>query len=189
MKRKTDGFTLIELMIVVAIIGILAAIAIPAFINYIKRSKTSEAATNLKAMATGASVYYGQERGQATLAARGAGALTVTRCVVADGTTGNAPSQNKTAIDWSTLPDAATFQQLNATPSDPVYYRYDVLTSGTVSGACGDDTAASGQVYTHVAVGDLDGDGTTSRFELAMGVDNNGQLYRNAAIFRQNELE
>ena len=58
MKKK--GFTLVELMIVVAIIGILAAIAIPNFIRFQARSKQSEAKTNLKAVFTGQKSRFGE---------------------------------------------------------------------------------------------------------------------------------
>lgn len=56
--RNNKGFTLIELMIVVAIIGVLAAVAIPAFMNYIKRSKTSEAKLNIREIFDSAIAYY-----------------------------------------------------------------------------------------------------------------------------------
>lgn len=57
-KQAKKGFTLIELMIVVAIIGILAAIAIPNFIKFQARAKTSEAKTNLKAVYTAQRAYF-----------------------------------------------------------------------------------------------------------------------------------
>jgi type IV pilus assembly protein PilA len=58
--RNKKGFTLIELMIVVAIIGILAAIAIPNFLKFQAKSKQSEAKTNLKAIYTAELGYYGE---------------------------------------------------------------------------------------------------------------------------------
>jgi type IV pilus assembly protein PilA len=54
------GFTLIELMIVVAIIGILAAIAIPNFLRFQMKAKTSEGKTNLAAIRTAQQSYYSE---------------------------------------------------------------------------------------------------------------------------------
>ncbi len=58
MKKLQKGFTLIELMIVVAIVGILAAIAIPAYKDYIVRSKVSECAATIGACKTSVTEFY-----------------------------------------------------------------------------------------------------------------------------------
>ena len=58
--RGKKGFTLIELMIVVAIIGILAAIAIPNFLRFQAKSRQSEAKTNLGGIFTAQTAYLGE---------------------------------------------------------------------------------------------------------------------------------
>ncbi len=58
--RTQKGFTLIELMIVVAIIGILAAVAIPQYQNFTKKSKASEAKVILDAIITAEGAYYAE---------------------------------------------------------------------------------------------------------------------------------
>lgn len=58
MKQVQKGFTLIELMIVVAIIGILAAVAIPAYSNYTKKAKFTEVVQATQAIKTGIEACY-----------------------------------------------------------------------------------------------------------------------------------
>ena len=62
-KNKQRGFTLIELMIVVAIIGILAAIAIPKFADLIRKSNEGATKGNLGSVRSALSIYYGDQEG------------------------------------------------------------------------------------------------------------------------------
>jgi prepilin-type N-terminal cleavage/methylation domain-containing protein len=56
--KARNGFTLIELMVTVAVLGVLAATAIPAFMKYIHKAKTSEARQNVRKIYDGARSYY-----------------------------------------------------------------------------------------------------------------------------------
>src|ERR1700685_3583171 len=63
MLKTKKGFTLIELMIVVAIIGILAAIAIPQFANLVAKSQEGACKGNLGTLRSALSIYYGDTEG------------------------------------------------------------------------------------------------------------------------------
>src|SRR5436190_1960572 len=62
LRTARRAFTLVELMIVVTILGVLAAVAIPAFLRYMARAKTSEAVINIQAICDGAVSYFNNER-------------------------------------------------------------------------------------------------------------------------------
>src|SRR5215813_9622196 len=87
MKRIQQGFTLIELMIVVAIVGILAAIALPAYQDYVVRSKMSETEAAIAACKTSVAEYV-SSHGSLPTDNTAAGCSTVATQYVSSGSLG-----------------------------------------------------------------------------------------------------
>jgi type IV pilus assembly protein PilA len=117
MKRVQQGFTLIELMIVVAIIGILAAVALPAYSDYTVKAKVSEVVLASSQCRTAVSEVY--QTGTVAVAANGWGCETTTQSskYVASVTTDANGVITVTASNAADLKGAAGMQ-VTLTPTD-----------------------------------------------------------------------
>jgi len=135
-KFKQRGFTLIELMIVVAIIGILAAVAIPAFMDYMKKSKKTEASLQLNKLAKNSKTYFITSANFVTVDGGELPGAAGTNC---DTTTN--PGGKFATVDWST---EAGWKDLDFQIDEPNLFAYTYTSGATLA--------------TAVAVGDLDCD-------------------------------
>ena len=144
-RKLQKGFTLIELMIVVAIIGILAAVAIPAFMDYMKKSKKTEASLQLNKISKNNKTYF----------ITNASFVTQNGAVQpgANGAACSGPGK-KFAVNTAGWQDTAGWQALDFQVDEPNLFSYTYTAGANTS--------------TAVAVGDLDCDTTLITYTLNM---------------------
>lgn len=176
-KKLKGGFTLVELMIVVAIVGVLAVLAVYGVRKYIANAKTAEARNSLGQIGKDAVSAYEGERMSGAVMAEGA-STAVLRAICQTGSAGTgipaAPPQaakyQSSKADWSPANDVASnlgWPCLKYEMTAPQYYSYKY----------GSDSAAgtTGTSFSSTAMGDLNGDGTSSTFTM-LGSIQTGRL-------------
>ncbi len=152
-RKAQKGFTLIELMIVVAIIGILAAIAIPNFLRFQLKSKSSEGKVNIAAIRTAEESYLAEF-----------GVYVATVLVPSTGS----PGSQKAVFDIPTA--GADFDQLGFAPEGNVFFQYGVAIAGnaySISAAADIDLDATNQAWGYVKPDNAAATATPSHAECA----------------------
>lgn len=192
-KLTKRGFTLIELMIVVVIIGILAALAIYGVQKYVANSKSAEARQMLGRMSKDMLTFFeGENQNYEILAPGDSADISQALCPSASALPAAVPSREKVQLGLGDFDDSAGWACLGTTITTPIYYQYRVDSSQSGSMASL-DAASSGDTFDAIAVGNLDGDGDTSLFRLGGMVSDAGgngiQLILATTVFEQNPEE
>lgn len=172
MRNSVRGFSLAELLVTVAVAGVLATLATHGVRGYVRASRAAEARNNVGQMAKDAATAYAREslagavlNAKATAASKNRLCTSATRTVPQNAAQIRGKKYQSSPAEWAY--DAKTpgkgFACLKFSMTSPQHFLYRYRTSTTAVASAGDQNVT----FDAIAQGDLDGDGKLSEFKIS----------------------